>query len=239
MSRPVLVIDVGGTNIKILATGQEERRKIPSGPALTARRMVSAVMTLAEGWEYEAVSIGYPGPVVRGRPVAEPHNLARGWVAFDFRKAFGCPVKLVNDAAMQALGSYDGGKMLFLGLGTGLGSAMIVDGIIEPMELAHLPYRRATYEEYAGKQGMKRFGKKRWRKHVADIVECLTAALEPDYVVLGGGNVRKLKELPPGCRIGDNWNAFRGGFRLWEDNVSFRHTHLRPEGLTPVKRRQS
>ncbi len=239
MPRSVLVIDVGGTNIKILATGQEERRKIPSGPSMTARRMVDAVGAAAKDWEYEAVSIGYPGPVVRGRPVAEPHNLGRGWVGFDYRKAFGCPVKLINDAAMQALGSYERGKMLFLGLGTGLGSAMIVDGIIEPMELAHLPYRRATYEYYLGKQGMKRAGKKKWRKTVAEVVERLAAALEPDYIVLGGGNVRKLKELPPGCRIGDNSNAFLGGFRLWEDNVSFRHTHLRPQGLTPVKRRQS
>jgi polyphosphate glucokinase len=239
MSRPVLVVDVGGTNIKILATGQETRRKIPSGPTLTARKMVAAVRELAEGWEYEVVSIGYPGPVVRGRPMAEPHNLARGWVAFDFKKAFECPVKLINDAAMQALGSYDGGKMLFLGLGTGLGSAMIVDGIIEPMELAHLPYKTATFEDYLGKRGLKSAGKKRWRKQVAEIVQHLFAALEPDYVVLGGGNVRKLKELPPGCRIGDNSNAFCGGFRLWEDSVSFRHTHLRPQGLTPVKRRQS
>jgi len=239
MSRPVLVIDVGGTNIKILATGHEERRKVPSGRAMTARKMVDTVKQLAEGWEYEVVSIGYPGPVVRGRPVSEPHNLARGWVAFDFRKAFGCPVKVINDAAMQALGSYDGGKMLFLGLGTGLGSAMVVDGIIEPMELAHLPYRRATYEYYVGKQGMKRVGKKKWRKNVAEVVDRLTSALEPDYVVLGGGNARKLKEPPPGCRIGENSNAFRGGFRLWEDNVAVRHTRLTSHGITPVKRRQS
>ena len=237
MPRSVLVIDVGGTSIKILATGQQERRKIPSGRAMTARAMVTAVKQLVEGWEYDAVSIGYPGPVIRGRPVAEPHNLGRGWVAFDFKKAFGCPVKVVNDAAMQALGSYDGGKMLFLGLGTGLGSAMIVDGIIEPMELAHMPYRRATYEYYVGKQGMKRVGKKRWRKNVAEVVDRLTAALEPDYVVLGGGNARKLKELPQGCRIGANANAFCGGFRLWEDNVSIRHKHVQAEDLTPVKRR--
>jgi polyphosphate glucokinase len=237
MSRPVLVIDVGGTNIKILATGQEERRKIPSGRSMTARKMVDAVKQLAEGWDYEVVSIGYPGPVIRGRPVSEPHNLARGWVAFDFKKAFGCPVRVINDAAMQALGSYDGGKMLFLGLGTGLGSAMIVEGIIEPMELAHLPYRRATYEYYVGKQGMRRVGKKKWRKNVTEVVDRLTAALEPDYVVLGGGNARKLKELPPGCRIGENSNAFRGGFRLWEDNIAVRHTHLTSHGLTPVKRR--
>jgi polyphosphate glucokinase len=201
--------------------------------------MVDAVKQLAEGWEYDAVSIGYPGPVIRGRPVSEPHNLGRGWVGFDFRRAFGCPAKVINDAAMQALGSYDGGKMLFLGLGTGLGSAMIVDAIIEPMELAHLPYRRSTYEYYVGKRAMKRVGKKKWRKNVAEVVERLTAALEPDYVVLGGGNARKLKELPPGCRIGDNSNAFRGGFRLWEDNVSFRHTRLTSQSLTPVKRRQS
>jgi polyphosphate glucokinase len=238
MPRSILVIDVGGTNIKILATGHEERRKTPSGRAVTAQAMVDAVKKLAEGWAYEAVSIGYPGPVIRGRPVAEPHNLGHGWVGFDYRKAFGCPVKVINDAAMQALGSYEDGKMLFLGLGTGLGSAMIVDGIIEPMELAHLPYRRATYEYYVGKRAMKRVGKKKWRKNVAEVVERLTAALEPDYVVLGGGNARKLKELPPGCRIGENSNAFRGGFRLWEDNVSVRHKHLQAEGLIPAKRRQ-
>jgi polyphosphate glucokinase len=231
MPKRVLVVDVGGTNIKILATGQETRRKIPSGPTLTPQDMVSGVVKLADGWEYDVVSIGYPGPVVRGRPVAEPHNLAPRWVGFNFKVAFGCPVKLINDAAMQALGSYDGGKMLFLGLGTGMGAAMIVDGVIEPMELAHLPYRKATYEDYVGKRGLKRAGKKKWRYYVADVVDRLVAALGPDYLILGGGNARKLKELPPDCRLGDNANAFRGGFRLWEDKISVRDTHLRADGV--------
>jgi polyphosphate glucokinase len=211
----VLVVDVGGTHVKILATGQETPRKFDSGPAMTAADMVSAVRKAAEGWDYEAVSIGYPGPVLRGKPVAEPHNLGPGWVGFDFEAALGCPVKIINDAAMQALGSYQEGKMLFLGLGTGLGSAMVVEGIVEPMELGHLPYRKGTYEDYAGIRGLKCVGKKKWRRYVEDVVTRLVAALEPDDVVLGGGNVRKLKTLPPGCRAGDNANAFRGGFRLW------------------------
>ena len=229
MPKPVLVVDVGGTNIKILATGQETRRKTPSGPTLTPQDMVSAVVKLADGWDYDVVSIGYPGPVVRGRPISEPYNLAPGWVGFNYKAAFGCAVKLINDAALQALGSYDGGRMLFLGLGTGMGAAMIVDGVIEPMELAHLPYRKATYEDYVGKRGLKRVGKKKWRKDVADVVDHLVTALAPDYVVLGGGNASKLKELPPGCRMGDNANAFRGGFRLWEDKVAVRDAHLRAE----------
>ena len=183
---------------------------------MTAEEMVAGVRQAAAEWEYEAVSIGYPGPVLHNRPVAEPHNLGPGWVGFDFETAFGCPVKLINDAAMQALGSYEGGKILFLGLGTGLGSAMIVDGMVEPMELAHLPYRKATFEDYVGIRGLKRAGKRKWRRYVEDVVARLIAALEPDDVVLGGGNVHKLKKLPPGCRVGDNANAFRGGFRLWE-----------------------
>ncbi len=171
----------------------------------------------AKGWKYEAVSIGYPGPVVHSRIVSDPHNLGGGWVGFDFRKAFGKPVKVVNDAAMQALGSYQGGRMLFLGLGTGLGSALIVDGVIEPMELAHLPYKNGrTYEDYVGLAGLKRLGKKKWRKHVFDVVKQLKAGLQADYVVLGGGNARLLKKPPPGSRPGDNANAFRGGFRLWK-----------------------
>jgi polyphosphate glucokinase len=213
----ILVVDVGGTNVKILATGHEDPRHFPSGPTLTAEQMVARVSELAGDWRYDAVSIGYPGFVLRGRPIAKPHNLAPGWVGFDFPKAFGCPVKIINDAAMQALGSYQGGKMLFLGLGTGLGSAMVVDGIVEPMELAHLPYRKGTFEDYVGIRGLARMGKKKWRQHVADVVARLVAALEPDDVVLGGGNVKNLKELPPGCRAGDNANAFLGGFRLWED----------------------
>jgi polyphosphate glucokinase len=213
----VLTIDVGGTNVKILATGQPQARKFPSGPKLTAKAMAEGVKKLAAGWKYDAVSIGYPGPVANGRPVAEPHNLAPGWVGFNFARAFGCPVRIVNDAAMQALGSYNGGRMLFLGLGTGLGSAMIVDGDLEPMELAHLPYKKATYEDYVGLRGLKHFGKKKWRRYVEDVVERLSAALEPTDIVLGGGNVKLLKRLPKGCRQGNNANAFLGGFRLWTD----------------------
>ena len=212
----ILVVDVGGSHVKILATGQETPREFVSGSSLTAAKMVSEVLKASEGWKYDGVSIGYPGPVLRGKPLAEPHNLGPGWVGFDFEAAFGCPVKLINDAAMQALGGYDGGKMLFLGLGTGLGSAMIVDGIVEPMELGHLPYRKGAYEDYVGIRGLKRVGKRKWRRYVEDVVARLIAALQPDYVVLGGGNVHKLKELPPSCRVGDNANAFRGGFRLWE-----------------------
>jgi polyphosphate glucokinase len=211
----VLAIDVGGTHVKILATDQKAPQKFVSGPKMTAKQMVSTVKKLARGWNYDAVSIGYPGPVLHGHILREPHNLGSGWVNFDFEKAFGCPVKIINDAAMQALGSYKGGSMLFLGLGTGLGSAMIVDGLLEPMELGHLPYRKATYEDYVGIRGLKRFGKKKWRKYVADVVERLAAALEPGDIVLGGGNVKQLQELPQGCREGDNANAFVGGFRLW------------------------
>jgi predicted NBD/HSP70 family sugar kinase len=213
------VIDVGGTHIKVLATGHQEPRKIPSGPAMTPDKMVRDVKRITEDWKYEYVTIGYPGPVIHGRPLREPHNLGGGWVGFNFRKAFGCPVKVINDAAMQALGSYQGGRMLFLGLGTGLGADMIVSGILEPMELAHLPYKRGkTYEDYVGLRGLKRLGKKNWRRHVADIVERLKNALEVEYVVLGGGNIKYLKTLPPDTRLGDNQNAFAGGFRLWERN---------------------
>jgi polyphosphate glucokinase len=180
--------------------------------------MVARVKALVGNWKYDVVSMGYPGLVLHGRPIAEPHNLGQGWLGFDYRAAFECPVKIVNDAAMQALGSYKGGKMLFLGLGTGLGSALIVNGIVEPMELGHLPYRKATYEDYVGSRGLGRHGKKKWRKHVADVVARLIAALEPEDVVLGGGNVHKLKKLPPGCRQGDEVNAFVGGFRLWRDS---------------------
>ncbi|MBN8245915.1 MAG: ROK family protein [Verrucomicrobia bacterium] len=212
----VLVIDIGGTHVKVLATGQPERREVPSGPGMTPRQMVAKVRTMTRNWPYDAVSIGYPGFVHRGRPVAEPHNLGRGWVGFDYRKAFGKPVQVINDAAMQALGGYRKGKMLFLGLGTGLGSCLIVNGVVEPMELAHLPYRKGTFEDYVGLRGFERLGKRKWRKEVRRVVETLAAALEPDDIVLGGGNVKKLKELPPGCRAGDNNNAFLGGFRLWE-----------------------
>jgi polyphosphate glucokinase len=212
----VLVVDVGGTHVKILATGEDTPRKLPSGPELTAKQMVSAVKKLAKGWDYQVVSIGYPGPVLQHRPVAEPHNLGAGWVGFNFEKAFGRPVKVINDAAMQALGSYKSGKLLFLGLGTGLGSTMVVDGRVEPMELGHLPYKKATYEDYVGLRGLEKYGKKKWREYVQDVVSRLIAALQPDDVVLGGGNVKELKKLPKGCRAGDNANAFVGGFRLWE-----------------------
>jgi len=223
----VLVIDVGGTHVKILATGQDELREFVSGPTVTPQQMVAGVKKLARGWKYDVISMGYPGLVLRDRVVAEPHNLGRGWVHFDYRAAFGRPVKIINDAAMQALGSYKGGKMLFLGLGTGLGSALIVDGIVEPMELGHLPYKKGTYEKYVGQRALEKRGKKKWRRHVADVVASLIAALEPDDVVLGGGNVKKLKELPTGCRAGDNANAFLGGFRLWEEAAE-RKTPERP-----------
>lgn len=212
----VLVVDVGGTNVKLLATGQAEARKFPSGPAMTAEAMVRVAKKTVKDWDYDVVSIGYPGPVVHGRPLREPHNLAPGWVNFDFQRAFGRPVKIVNDAAMQALGSYKGGRMLFLGLGTGLGSAMIVDGLLEPMELAHLPYKNGgTYEDYVGIRGLKRLGTRRWQQHVAKVVRQLRDALMVEEVVLGGGNVKKLDHLPPGARLGNNANAFAGGFRIW------------------------
>jgi polyphosphate glucokinase len=215
-SHKILVLDVGGTNIKVQATGQKQPRKIPSGPDMTAKDMVRDVKAATRDWKYDRVSIGYPGPVTAGHPVREPVNLGGGWVGFNYKKALGCPVRIVNDAAMQALGSYHGGRMLFLGLGTGLGSAMIVDGILEPMELAHLPYKHGkTYEEYLGLKGLKRLGKKKWRKDVFKITKKLIAALQADYVVLGGGNVKKLKTLPPGARMGRNENAILGGFRLW------------------------
>jgi polyphosphate glucokinase len=215
----VLVVDIGGTHVKVLASDQKESRKFDSGPALVPRSMVLGVQKIASDWTYDVVSIGYPGPVLHNRPVADPHNLGRGWLGFNFEAAFGHPVKLINDAAMQALGSYKGGKMLFLGLGTGLGSTMIVDGIVEPMELGHLPYKSHTYEAYVGQRGLDRWGKHKWQHHVADVVARLIAALEPEDVVLGGGNVRQLETLPPGCRAGDNANAFIGGFRLWENDT--------------------
>ena len=211
----VLVIDVGGSNVKILATGQTEERRVPSGPTMTAAAMAEAVKTLAAGWKYDAVAIGYPGVVENDQPTTEPHNLAPGWVTFDYRAAFGCPVKIVNDAAMQALGSFKQGKLLFLGLGTGLGTTMVVHGVVVPMELAHLPYRKGTFEDYVGERALERDGKKKWRKRVLDVVARLKAALVPDDVVIGGGNVRHFETLPPGCRAGDNANAFAGGFRLW------------------------
>jgi polyphosphate glucokinase len=212
----VLVVDVGGTHVKILATGQQDHRQFASGPELTAKQMVSTVRKTARDWSYDAVAIGYPGPVLHGCPMAEPHNLGPGWVGFDFKKAFRHPVKVINDAAMQALGGYKRGKMLFLGLGTGLGSALVVNSIVEPMELGHLPYRNGVFEDYVGMRGLEKYGRKKWQRHVEDVVARLVAAIEPDDVVLGGGNVKQLKEMPPRCRAGDNANAFLGGFRLWE-----------------------
>ncbi len=217
----VLVLDVGGTHVKVGATDHKEVVKFESGPSMTPAMMVDAVKKATAGWKYDVVAIGYPGPVLHGRPVGEPHNLGVGWMGFDFRKAFGKPVKLVNDAAMQALGSYEGGRMLFLGLGTGLGAALIVDGVLEPMELAHLPYKKGrTYEDYVGLRGLERLGKKRWALHVFDVVEKLKAALGADYVVLGGGNEKLLKQLPPGARPGDNENAQKGGIRLFQEGTS-------------------
>ena len=212
----ILVLDVGGSNVKILASGHPERRKFPSGPTMTPTQMVAGVKQTAEGWPYDVISMGYPGPVLQGKPMAEPKNLAPGWVGFDFEAAFGHPVKVINDAAMQAIGSYEGGRMLFLGLGTGLGTAMIVEGIVEPMELGHLPYRKHTYEDYVGEGGLLRLGKQKWQRRVADVITRLRDALQPEYIVIGGGNARQLEQLPPGCRLGDNANAFKGGFRLWE-----------------------
>lgn len=212
----VLVVDIGGTNVKILATGQKEPRKFPSGRTMTPKQMVSGVKELAQDWSYDVVAIGYPGLVLKGRIAKEPRNLAPGWTEFDFESAFGCPVQLMNDAAMQALGSYQDGTMLFLGLGTGLGSAMVVKGVVVPMELGHLSYKKGTYEDYVGLRGLERLGKKKWREHVAAIITRLISVLELDDVVIGGGNVNKLKQLPPQCRAGNNANAFLGGFRLWD-----------------------
>jgi polyphosphate glucokinase len=219
----ILAIDVGGTHVKVMCSPGSEKREFESGPDLTAGDMVARVRDLTKDWDYDVISIGYPGPVIHNRPLAEPHNLGSGWVGFDFKQAFGRPVKIVNDAAMQALGSYRGGRMLFLGLGTGLGSAMIVDGLVEPMELGHLPYRHGkTFEDYLGLAGLERLGTKKWRHEVEAAVARLTAALEPDYVVIGGGNAPKLKQLPANARLGNNENAFAGGFQLW---ASGKHAH--------------
>jgi predicted NBD/HSP70 family sugar kinase len=213
----ILVIDVGGTHVKFLATDRKEKMEFPSGLKMTPAKMVSGVKAAAADWKYDAVSIGYPGAVVHGRPLREPFHLASGWVGFDFKKAFGKPVKVVNDAAMQALGDYKGGRMLFLGLGTGLGSAMVVDQVLEPMELAHLPYKKGrTYEDYVGLAGLERLGKKKWRHHVEKVVDLLKSAVQADDVVIGGGNARLIKKFPPGTRAGENSNAFKGGYRLWE-----------------------
>jgi polyphosphate glucokinase len=216
----ILAIDVGGTHIKVLASGRKRPLEIPSGRKMTARKMVVAVRKATANWTYDAVSIGYPGPVVHNRPVCEPHNLGRGWVGFNFEKAFGRPVKVINDAAMQGLGSYRGGRMLFLGLGTGLGSALIIGGVLEPMELAHLPYESGrTYEDYVGLAGLQRLGKRKWRRHVNLVINQLKDALQAEYVVVGGGNAKLLKALPSKTCLGDNSNAFRGGYRLWSNSA--------------------
>ncbi len=212
----VLVIDIGGNSVKLLITGENDPRKFPSGPGLTPRQMVSGVRKLTEDWHYATVSIGYPGPVRNNQPSAEPFNLGRGWVKFDYQRAFGLPVRILNDASMQALGSYRGGTMLFLGLGTGLGTALVVEGRVVPMELGHLPYKKATYEDYLGLRGLERLGIRKWRDAVREVVAHFITALELDDVVIGGGNVNKLDTMPPGCRAGDNALAFRGGFLLWE-----------------------
>lgn len=218
----VLVVDVGGTNVKILATGQDERRRFSSGPTLTPRQMVSKVTELARDWEYEVVSIGYPGRVLNGQPTSEPRNLGPGWVNFDFAMAFGCPVQLMNDAAMQGLGSYKGGRMLFLGLGTGFGSSLIVEGIVVSMEWGHFPYRNGTIEDYLGARALKRLGKKRWNRHFKRVITFINEVFHADNIVIGGGNADKLKNLPAVCRIGCNVDAFVGGFRLWEETA---HSH--------------
>jgi polyphosphate glucokinase len=215
----ILVIDVGGTNIKLLATGRRTPIKIPSGPRMTPRVMVKEVLAATAEWEFDVISIGYPGPVERGRPAREPWNLGAGWVRFDFKKAFGRPVRMINDAAMQALGSYSGGSMLFLGLGTGLGSAMICEETLIPLELAHLPYARGkSYEEYLGEAGYRELGKRAWRRHVGLVAAMFLEAFRVEYIVFGGGNSKHLKVLPPHTRLGTNANAFKGGFRLWRDH---------------------
>jgi polyphosphate glucokinase len=233
----VLVIDIGGTNVKILATGASQPRKIPSGLEMTPQKMISEVRKLARRWKYDVVSIGYPGLVIRGSIVSEPRNLGPGWVGFDFESAFGCPVKIMNDAAMQALGSYKGGEMLFMGLGTGLGSAVVIEDLVVSMEVGHLAYKNRTYEDFVGVLGLKRFGKKKWRRYVNFGVARLMKVLHPDDVVLGGGNAKKLKKLLPGCRRGDNANAFLGGFRMWnhEEDSKYSNSSKTRDSKTKTK----
>ena len=216
--RVVMTVDIGGNNVKIMLSSGPERRKAPSGPDMTPRQMVEKVQALAEGWDYDVISIGYPGEVKHDRITLEPHNLGPGWLGFDFGAAFGKPVRLVNDAMMQAIGCYEGGRMLFIGLGTGLGAAMVLENVVQPLEIAHLPYRKGkTFEEYVGAAGLAERGKMKWRESVADVLERLRAALLPDYIVIGGGNAKKLEALPDYCRAGHNDKAFEGGFRLWSD----------------------
>ncbi len=228
----VLAVDVGGSHVKALASDQQERRRFASGSGLTAKEMVAGVLAAVEGWEWEVVSVGIPAPVRGGKVISEPVNLGEGWVGFDYEEAFGKPTKVVNDAVMQAVGSYQGGRMLFLGLGTGLGSAFIADGTIEPLELGHLPFRKKTFEDYVSERALEKHGKKVWRKAVFETVERLSAAFEPDEVVIGGGGADELDELPPGCRRGDNQNAFLGGFRLWDPDWL---SHLDATAGTPAR----
>ena len=226
----ILVIDVGGSNIKMGLSARDERLKVPSGPELTAQKMSGAVCKATETWKYDVISIGYPGPVVQGRPAEEPKNLGSGWVGFEYEQAFGKPVRIVNDAAMQALGGYRGGRMLFLGLGTGLGSALVVEGLLQPLELAHLPYRNGrTYEDYVGLRGYKRLGRKRWQRHVEKAVAQLKHGLQADYVTLGGGQTKYLTALPLGVRLGNNADAIVGGFRLWSQPEWTRDKHWQEE----------
>ncbi len=215
--RVVLAVDVGGSHVKVLVSGETERRRAPSGPTLTPDEMVALALEAASGWHFDVVTVGVPAPVHNGRVVTEPFNLGEGWVGFDFEAAFGVPTKVMNDAAMQALGSYESGTMLFLGLGTGLGSALVTDGVVQPMELAHLPFKKRTFEDYLGERGRKEFGRKKWQELVFEAAETLTGALEPDTIVIGGGNATKLDELPPNATLGSNSNAFVGAFRAWED----------------------
>jgi polyphosphate glucokinase len=216
----ILVLDVGGTHVKVQATGQRTRRKLPSGPGLTPHRMVRAIADLVSDWSYEVISIGFPSRVARGKIAAEPANLGRGWVGFDFSRAFGRPAKVINDAAMQALGAYEGGRMLFLGFGTGLGSALIADQVIVPMELAHLPYKKGTYEDYVGLRGLLKNGKKKWRRDVADVIDRFAIALEAEDMAIGGGNSKFLKKIPSGARLVTNAHAIKGGYRLWTDRAT-------------------
>lgn len=211
----ILVIDIGGTNVKLLASGHKTPRKFPSGPELTPEQMVAVVLEATKDWDYEVVSIGFPGPVLCGQPMTEPVNLGPGWMGFDFQAAFHRPVKVINDAAMQALGCYQGKKMLFLGFGTGVGAAIVMDGVLEPMEIGRFHYKKHTLEYYVGDRGRKRLGRKKWQRHVEATVARLVEVLKPDDVVLGGGNAKRLEPLPPGTRLGGNAFAFLGGFRLW------------------------
>jgi len=230
MAKPVvLAVDVGGTHVKALLEGETERRRFQSGPELTPKAMVDGVLEIVDGWAFERVSLGIPTPVRAGTAVAEPVNLGKGWVGFDFEKAFGVPTRVVNDAVLQAIGSYHGGRMLFLGLGTGLGSTLIVDGVVEPLELGHLPFRKKTYEDYVSKRALKKHGKKKWQATVFEVVETLTAAFEPDYVVLGGGAADDLDRLPPNTRPGGNELAFQGGFRLWEPEWEQQEADTEPD----------